>query len=271
MTAPLPDGNPKLPDHINNSDRHPLQDFLLLAAGLLGMILLLTLLLAWSAHWTGPRLPYEWERQWFAATEQQAELTSHPAETALQNLLNELLQHQTDPLPVSVHWLDEDLPNAFAVISGHIFVTRGLIRQVSSENALAMVLAHEYAHIELRHPVILLLEQLSLTTLATVIGGDAAAAIGQHTGLLTVLAFSRDMERAADLRALEMLQQHYGHTEGATEFFEHMLAQRDEAQWAAMFQTHPLTRERIKQIEKTAPASGELTPLPAVFLVEKGN
>ncbi len=276
MPQPLPSGNPQLPDHINNRDQHPLTDFLLLAAGVLLALVLLVVLLAWSAHWLGPKIPYHWERQWFAgdgdaslfsdAANPAADESTDAAQVALQSLLDRILQTQESPLPVTLHWLaDESMPNAFATPGGHIFITRGLVDQVSSENALAMVLAHEYAHIEQRHPAILMLEQLSLALVTAVLGNDVAGSIGQHTGLLTLLAFSRDMERDADARALEILQQHYGHTQGATEFFDKMLEQRDEAAWAAVFQTHPLTRERIGRIAATYSGSGALTPLPEVF------
>ena len=274
MPQPLPSGNPQLPDHINNRDQHPLTDFLLLAAGVLLALVVLVVLLAWSAHWLGPKIPYQWERQWFAGdagpfsvtADTAADESADAAQAALQSLLDRLLQPQESPLPVTLHWLaDDSTPNAFATPGGHIVITRGLVDQVSSENALAMVLAHEYAHIEQRHPAILMLEQLSLALVTAVLGNDVAGSIGQHTGLLTLLAFSRDMERDADARALEILQQHYGHTQGATEFFDKMLEQRDEATWAAMFQTHPLTRERIERITASASGSGALTPLPEVF------
>lgn len=47
--------------------------------------------------------------------------------------------------------LDTSEINAFATSGGHIFVTRGLIRCAESEDALAAVLAHEIAHIQLKH------------------------------------------------------------------------------------------------------------------------
>ena len=49
--------------------------------------------------------------------------------------------------------LDSDMVNAFATPGGHIFVTRGLVNAARSEDALAAVIAHEIAHIQLRHGV----------------------------------------------------------------------------------------------------------------------
>ncbi|WP_321492017.1 M48 family metallopeptidase [uncultured Desulfobacter sp.] len=47
--------------------------------------------------------------------------------------------------------LDSDDINAFATPSGLIFVTRGLVRCCSDEDMLAAVLAHEIAHVQLKH------------------------------------------------------------------------------------------------------------------------
>ncbi len=287
----LPQGNPQLPEQINNRNEHPLKDFLLLAAALLALMFVLTLLLGWSAQWLGPKIPYSWERRWFSSAPEAvtATLSSDPQEPpgrkteterqqALQQLLERLLSKEASPLNIQLHWLaDEDTPNAFATLGGHIFVTRGLLTQVSSENALAMVLAHEYAHVEQRHPITLALEQLAITLLSSVIGGEGAACmIGQHTSLLTLLSFSRDMERSADQHALEILKRHYGHSTGADEFFRNMLTERDENRWAMMFQTHPLTSERLLHISESSTSAtmpviaSQLTPLPALLQLNGG-
>lgn len=47
--------------------------------------------------------------------------------------------------------LDTDEINAFATSGGHILISRGLIECANSEDALAAVLAHEIAHIQLQH------------------------------------------------------------------------------------------------------------------------
>ena len=49
--------------------------------------------------------------------------------------------------------LDSDMVNAFATPGGHIFVTRGLVSAARSEDALAAVIAHEIAHIQLKHGI----------------------------------------------------------------------------------------------------------------------
>jgi len=272
----LPQGNPKLPDEINNRDQRPLQDFLLLAAGVVLVLFLLSVLLLKSAQWLAPHIPYAWERDWFAGehfdsalpTDEATDQTESDAgkDQALTELMERLLAGQPAALPVTMHWLDEEIPNAFATLGGNIFVTSGLLQQVSSENALAMVLTHEYAHVEFRHPITLVAEQLSLSTINLLLGNNTATSLTQQSGWLALLSYSRDMERAADQRALEILQAHYGHTDGAGEFFESMMKQREESRWQEMFQTHPLTQERLADIERHAHGTQTLTPLPAALV-----
>jgi|GEM_PF-1964372 len=47
--------------------------------------------------------------------------------------------------------LDTEEQNAFALPGGYILVTKGLLKKLQSESELANVLAHEIAHINLRH------------------------------------------------------------------------------------------------------------------------
>lgn len=51
----------------------------------------------------------------------------------------------------SVGIIDTEEINAFATSGGHILVSTGLIKCATSEDALAAVLAHEIAHIQLEH------------------------------------------------------------------------------------------------------------------------
>jgi len=75
--------------------------------------------------------------------------------------------------------LDSNEINAFATSGGHIFVTRGLINAAKTEDALAGVIAHEVAHIQLQHSIKAI--RTSRITQALVTTGVSAA--GAATGL----------------------------------------------------------------------------------------
>lgn len=268
MTPPLPRENPRLPDEINNPPQNPLLEFgsllTMVAAVMVGVTLLVILLVDLFA----PRIPFHWEAAAVSGIEIDAPWPEANAE--LNRLADEMMasMEPSPSVPVTVHLLDMDLPNAFASLGGHVLITRGLLESVATENGLAMVLAHEIGHIQHRDPVAALGRGLVLgLLLAAVTGGDSfglQALFGQSGGL-TALRFNRDMERRADRYALQMLDAHYGHTLGADEFFRTMLAHQSTPRWQALFHSHPLTDERIEVLQQSEPADLRervLVPLP---------
>jgi predicted Zn-dependent protease len=71
--------------------------------------------------------------------------------------------------------LDSDEIGAFATPGGHIFLTRALVTCADSEDALAAVIAHEIAHIHLRHAAGIIENQRLVQDLSA--AGDRAAAV----------------------------------------------------------------------------------------------
>jgi hypothetical protein len=97
--------------------------------------------------------------------------------------------------------IDSPQINAFATPAGHILLSRGLISAASSEDALAAVIAHEIAHIQLRH---------GLRAIQT--NRDAADWLAQfkQSGADTISTainngFSQTQEYDADISALALL------------------------------------------------------------------
>ena len=217
------------------------------------------------ANTLAPYIPFRYEQQLsnkyaeWSNTESDQSVAFLDAEVAIQELGQRLATHSdlAPEISVQLHLIEQaDVPNAFATLGGHIFVTTGLLKEVSSENALAMVIAHEIAHIKFRHPAKSfsggLLVQLFLSAIT---GGQNAAALqstAQQTGLLTMLGFSRQMESNADDAALNTLKKYYGHLEGTEEFFSKVLAQHEQARWQALFTSHPDLRKRIDHIQRRA-------------------
>ena len=90
-------------------------------------------------------------------------------------------------------------PNAFCGPSGFIFVTKGLLKIMESEDELAGVLAHEIAHVGLRHPEIAAQAAAQKEGLA-----DKAAAFQSLMGLASFTAGvmgKQDLARHAQLAA----------------------------------------------------------------------
>jgi predicted Zn-dependent protease len=301
--------NPQIPEGINVSSEHPLKDFFLMLSGLSIALVVAVMLLSIFAQQLVRFIPFEVEQslttnlgQWQLElpdtdspdaeasatnltndetslaqpdTEKQAYATR--VEAYLQQLANHLLQNSADPLPVRLHYFDSDMVNAFATLGGHIFITRGLLAIMPDENALAMVLAHEIAHVQHRDPIMALGRGLTVGLALMCITGNGDGALAQQllgeVNLLVGLRFSRDAEMAADAVALEFLLQHYGHVASADQLFRY-LSQHQGDELLEWFSTHPLHDQRIATIDQFAEdhpmARMQTTPLPD-WLPAKGQ
>ena len=80
-------------------------------------------------------------------------------------------------IPVQVHLIDQSGVQAFATLGGHVIVYKGLLKEINSEEELAAVLAHEVAHLKLRHPTGALGRRVNLALLLSVISQDLAEGI----------------------------------------------------------------------------------------------
>lgn len=101
------------------------------------------------------------------------------------------------------HVLDDGAVNAFAMPGGFIFVTRGMLSNMTNEAELASVLGHEIGHVTARHSV----QQMSRQQIATIglgIGSMISPTLARYgeiagSGLgLLFLKYSRDNETQAD-------------------------------------------------------------------------
>lgn len=157
--------------------------------------------------------------------------------------------------------------NAFALPGGYIGVHTGLILAAESESELASVLGHEIAHVTQRHIAqlvgkqgqssMLMLASLLVAVLAARSNSqvsEAAIAAGQAGALQSQLGYSRDFEREADRVGLQTLEAAGFDVRGMPGFFERL--QRGnrlyENNAPAYLRTHPLTTERIADMENRA-------------------
>lgn len=271
--------NPEIPEGINTSKEHPLKDFFILSAGILGGIALCVLLLGLFVERLALHIPFSVEQQLVEKIDIEGVVNSNPdIQDYLNKLTAQLLPYIDLPtdIIVTVNYTDDSTENAFATLGGHISVYRGLIDLLPNENALAMVIAHEIAHIKHRDPIIALgrgvVIGLFLTTLAGFSTDNLINKIVTDTGTLTILGFSREQERRADEIALKALAKHYGHVNGADSLFNTFIKKENKISkyMPEFFSTHPLSNNRIEEMHRLAQTNnwsieGETTPLPALL------
>ncbi|UCV10271.1 M48 family metallopeptidase [Dechloromonas denitrificans] len=259
--------NRPVPEGINVSPSHPLREFALLVAGISGLILVVTLVVSLLAGQFARHIPFTEEKalaeslatRWPTTAGNQLD---QQRQTYLQNLADRLGAVMNLPagMNITVHYASSDTVNAMATLGGHIIVFQGLIDSLPDENALAMVVAHEIAHVRNRHPIVAIGRGFAVAMTLSSLSGLGDGLMEQWVGglgMLPVLSFSRGQEEEADADALEALYRLYGHVEGATSFFEKIARQEASASSPALFNTHPGTEariERIRQFAQTHPA-----------------
>lgn len=260
--------NPEVPEGINYSRDHPLKEYAPLAAGAVLVALGIVAALVLGAGRLAQMVPFEVE----AALVEHAGLlpaaaAGDPVSVYLQGLADRLAAAQSLPrgLRVTVQYLDGDVVNGFATLGGQVFVYRGLLARLPHENALAMLLAHEVAHVAHRDPIVALgrgvAVGVALASLAGLSDSRLIEGLIGQAGTLTTLGFSRRQEARADAAALAALERVYGHVRGAEALFE-VLAGGPEP--PVFFSTHPLTGSRMEAVRRYAAGRplGPLTPLP---------
>lgn len=158
--------------------------------------------------------------------------------------------------PYTFTVLNQEEINAFALPGGPLYVNKGLIEAADNEAQLAGVLAHEMAHVALRHGTSQAskanLVQLPAALAAGVIDGGVAgqlAQLGIGLGAQSVLLkYSRDAEREADaLGARIMASAGYNPIESAR-FFEKLEAQGG-ARAPEFLSSHPSPGNRVRLVE----------------------
>lgn len=266
--------NPQVPHEVNVSRESVLSEFVRLALSLALVVFGLAAALYFGGGALARFIPYSAEQRWvgervLAPVESNHDRAAIAAvEADLQRLAEDLAQHMDLPpgmRPV-VHWSDAVAPNAFATLGGHIVVTRGLYSRMPSENALAMVVAHELAHLRERDPISALGGSATLVLGLVLLGGDVDALV-PHVAQAVQLGYSRRAEQNADEAAVRAVKAHYGHAGGTAAVFEIFQKYASTARNATptLLSTHPADAERIARLQDAArawdPARQPLRPL----------
>ena len=158
--------------------------------------------------------------------------------------------------------LRDPQPNAFALPNGSIYVSTGLLSLVDNESQLAAIIAHELTHVMRRHTYMqnrTMRKKFLTMNIMTAVGAyapggvigaaiTAVAMIAPFIIVATIFGYSRDLEREADLKGIDMMvSAEYPPEEMVTVM---KLLDRDiEGENVRLFYNdHPALRERINYL-----------------------
>ena len=147
--------------------------------------------------------------------------------------------------------------NAFALPGGFIYINRGTIEAAQNEAQLASVMAHEIAHVALRHGTNQVskayVAQVPLSILGGALGSNSISGVLAQLGIgfaanSILLKYSRDAERQADLLGVQMLHDAGYHPGEMVEFFEKLQAE-SKGRAVEFFSSHPNPENRISKVQ----------------------
>jgi predicted Zn-dependent protease len=154
--------------------------------------------------------------------------------------------------------LDSPAVNAFALPSGRLYVTRGLLALANDTSELAAVLAHEIAHVTLRHAKarseLALQSALVSRVVSDVLNDPAAGAMLLDQSRFRIAGFSRAQELEADQAGIRTLAKAGYDPHAAARFLNSLgrnggfalaAAEGDRKASADMLSSHPGTADRI--------------------------
>ena len=115
--------------------------------------------------------------------------------------------------------LRDPQPNAFALPNGTIYVTTGLMTLIDNESQLAAIIAHELTHVMRRHTYLQNRSNrkkfLTMNVMSAVGAYAPLSMVGAVITIVTTVAplimfatmfgYSRDLEREADLKGIDMM------------------------------------------------------------------
>ena len=159
--------------------------------------------------------------------------------------------------------LDSPELNAFASPGGHIFITRGLLEVLNTEDMLAAIIAHELAHVKLKHCANMIREIRFYDDMSAIAGrasgfsGNSTEArqlmsfrdsVSSVVEALMISGFSREQEYEADMEALTLLALSGYNPRALVEVLE-ILRRAQNSRNVRLNATHPIPADRIANAE----------------------
>ncbi|MCR5875531.1 M48 family metalloprotease [Phenylobacterium sp. J426] len=210
-------------------------------------------------------------REHAAAVETYGGLYTGPAAAYVAQVGGRVAQVSGHRAACGFHVVNSDVVNAFTSPPGcHVYITRGLLGLLSSEDELAAVLGHEVGHVTANHAG-KRQQRSTITGLGALILGAATgsndlARLASGFGQLNVLSYSRAQELQSDQLAVRYLTaagySPYALADVITALQgqEQLMARvsgREQKAAPAWAQTHPLHGDRITRAVQHARATGQ--------------
>jgi predicted Zn-dependent protease len=174
-------------------------------------------------------------------------------------------------LPYTFKVLNSKEYNAFACPGGPVYITKGLLDKLTTDDQLAFVLGHEISHIAKQHGRKAINKALMVNVLGSIFLSNQSEALQQGIGIAYTLisnGYSREQEYEADRFGTTYAMRAGYKGTGAVEALKVLMSATGDTGKASglrkHFSTHPPTLDRIDRITKQLNALGvQVPPEPA--------
>ena len=180
--------------------------------------------------------------------------------------------------------LRDPVPNAFALPNGSIYVNTGVMALCDNESQLAAILAHEITHVLRRHTYlqnrsnrkkILTINIINAVGVWNPVGGVAGLAVGIIAAVSpfilvsTIYGYSRDLEREADMKGVDlMMSAEYPHEE-MVQMLKLLNRDIEGEEIKLFYNDHPQLQDRIAYVSAHLGAKAEKTTAVSELKKEK--
>ena len=190
------------------------------------------------------------------APEVERQMGGRIANEALQNYIDSVgqriarISHRPD---FEYHFvaLNDKSVNAMALPGGYLFITKGMLKELTTEAQLAGILAHEIVHVVARDTSNAMSNQIGIDILLSAVTSEKTS-----KGILTAadltrqilgLKYSREDEKAADVAGMDYMVLAGYSPYGMVETMQ-MLKGRQEIRPIEFFSTHPSPKNRVEYL-----------------------
>jgi predicted Zn-dependent protease len=162
--------------------------------------------------------------------------------------------------PYEFRVVDNNAINAFALPGGFVYVNRGALQAARNENEIAAVIAHEIAHVGLRHGTNqaskAYMAQTGLGLIGGLLGGRGNSGLGQVVGAIggfglntVLLKYSRTAEQQADSLGMQIMRRAGYDPRGMISFLQ-TIQQHSSRRSVEFLSSHPNPSNRIARLER---------------------
>ncbi|MDD5069212.1 MAG: M48 family metallopeptidase [Candidatus Omnitrophica bacterium] len=250
------DYKPKLIEANDNiSKKSALKELLSLLAALLLIVSVVYISLGFAVDVIVAKMPDKLENSLSKVfAKLYKEKTRTKEEGYLQAILDNLakgLQDRDDIYTVQI--VEDSHVNALAIPGNRIIIFSELLKEISSENEISFVLAHELGHFYHNDHLKAFGRSLVFFAISTVLLGEKNPASGfmQNSISNLEMKFSQSQEKNADIFALTLLNRVNGNVNGSLEFMNLLTKKTKTPKFMAFFSSHPHPQKRLDYIKET--------------------